>query len=83
MALLSILHNLSGFFLCIESAMRNTVVEVGVGAEDRTRALCSDGCQLRKSLDFDAPALIVCQMPVETVHIVKRQQVDILLHEIC
>ena len=32
-------------------------------------------------LNFDAPALIVCQMPVEHIHIVHGQQVDVFLDE--
>ena len=81
-ALLGIGHNVACLLLGIESAMRRLVVQVGIGAEDRTRALRSDLRQSGIALDFDTPALIVRQMPVEGVHVVKYHQIDELLDEV-
>ena len=42
----------------------------------------SDLCQFRIFLDLDAPSLVVCQMPVETVHVVQGKNIDELLDRI-
>ena len=75
-------HNVAYLLLCIVAAIRCLVVKVGIRADDRTATLGTYGDQLRPFLDFDAPALIISEVPVKHVHIMQRQQVDELLDKI-
>src|SRR5439155_15190820 len=50
-------------------------------ADDRLLAPRADGGQLRVLLDLDAPALVLGEVPVEGVHLVEREQIDVLLDE--
>ena len=74
-------HNLTGLGLGIVATIRNLIVDIRVGTNDGTCALRTDSDELRPLLDFDAPALVVSEMPVEDIHIVHGQQVEELLHE--
>ena len=49
---------------------------------DRLGAVCAHGGEFRVFLDFDAPALVVGQVPVEAVDVVQREHVDEALHGI-
>ena len=67
----SILHHLFDFLLRVEALV--------------LRAFALDACradlgQLRVLLDFDTPALVVSQMPVQAVDFEQRQNVDVSLH---
>ena len=80
--LLRVFHNLFGLFLRIEAAVRGVVVfPASCFADDGAVAHGADFRQLRIFLYFDSPALVVRQVPVEGIHVVQRQQVDILFYE--
>ena len=82
MTLGSIADNLTGLSLGVETTVGDVVVKVGIGADDGARTLRTNLRKLRPFLNLDAPTLIVGEMPVENVHIMERQQVNELLHEV-
>src|SRR5688572_16792522 len=83
-ARLGVGDNILDLFLCVETAVRNSVADVwreialfyGLGP------LRSDLGQARILFDLDPPALVVRQMPVKVVELVLRHQIDVLLDEI-
>ena len=72
------MHDLADLFLGVESPVGRSVVfgRIGVVAHDRLPAHRPDAGQFGVFLDFDAPALIFGQVPVETVHLVQGEDVD-------
>ena len=81
-ALGSISHYVASLLLGVESAVRNAIIQVGIGAQCGARTHGADGSEFGESLDLYSPSLVVGKMPVESVHIVHGQQVDVLLYEI-
>ena len=80
--LLRIAHNLLQFLLRVAAAVRRPVINRRVASQYRIvthRALLR---QLRIAVDGHAPALVVGQMPMETVHVVHRHRVEVLLHKL-
>ena len=75
-------HDLTSLSLRIITTIRCLVVDIRIGADDGTCALRTHRHKFRPFLDLDAPALIICEMPVEHIHIVHGQQVEELLHEL-
>src|SRR5690349_3109848 len=51
-------------------------------SDEGSIAPCADLGEPRILLDLDAPALVVGEMPVECVHLMKREEIDVLLHEL-
>ena len=76
-ALCCVGDNLAALLLCVEE--RTVVLPVilgSVASYDGLVALGSDGRQFGVLLYFNAPALVVGEVPVETVEVVERQHVD-------
>ena len=75
-------HHLLYLLLRVESAVGSAVVFASaVGSHLAALAPRADLGELRVLLDLDAPALVVGEVPVEAVHLVAGQQVDVLLRE--
>ena len=81
---LGVSDHVADFVLRIEHAfaIRLAVIFAGVTADDGFLALRPDLGQFRIFLDLDAPSLVVCQVPVEAVHIVQGKNIDELLDRI-
>ena len=78
-----IVDHFAHLLLCIEAAVgalvvtaRLVVLAAGVLADERAPPHRSDARQLGVAADFDAPALIVGQVPVKDIHLVQRQQIE-------
>ena len=69
-------------FLRIETSVRCSVILAGVVSYYCFRTLRADLCQSRIFLNFNSPSLIFCQVPVESIHIMQSQQVDILFYKL-
>ena len=80
-SLTCIFHYFPCFVLCVEAAVSNAVIKHCVEAYHRSGALRADGCQKRIFLYLYAPALVIAQMPVEHIHVVQREQIDIAFHK--
>ena len=78
---LCIFHDFFRFFLGEETTIRRIVILLCVSSDYRTTALGTYFRKFRILLNLDTPALIVRQVPVESIHVVQCQQVYILLHE--
>ena len=79
--LLRIAHDLLQFLLRVAAAVGRAVVNRRITPQHRIathRALLH---QLQVTVDGYTPSLIVRQVPMETVHIVHRHRVEILLHK--
>ena len=75
-------HDLAYLVLRVVSAIALVVVEAGVAPHHRALA---PGAHLGEPwvfLDFHTPSLVVGDMEMEGIHVVQRQHVDILLHEV-
>src|SRR5665213_1360627 len=81
-----IFNYLAYLVLRIKAAVRRIVVllrsTVVVITDHRLRALTAYGSQTRIFFYFDAPALIVSQMPVEIIQLIVSHQVDGLLYKL-
>ena len=71
-----IAHNLLGLFLRVEPADGHAVILPRAGGGDSLLAVGTYFGQLGIFLDFDAPALVLGQVPVEVVDVVQGQHVD-------
>ena len=80
-SLRGVAHDLTRLVLCVVASVGNTVIDSRVAPQHGHAALGAHLGQPRVFLDFDAPALVVGDVPVEGVHIMESHQVDILLHE--
>ena len=78
--LAGILHDFARLLLRVEALMGLAVILARVVSYDRLGAVCAHGGEFRVFLDFDAPALVVGQVPVEAVDVVQREHVDEALH---
>ena len=79
-------HDFADVVLRVETAVRRCVEDTFRGVRDvRTdeclRATCADLRQPRILQDLNAPALILGEVPVKTIQLVMREQVDVLLDE--
>ena len=61
-------NNVSYFVLCVVSAVNGLVF----AAEAVAVAERSDPCELRIFFNFNSPALVIGQMPVENVELIER-----------
>ena len=66
---LCIFHDLFRFFLSKETAIRRIVILLCVSSDYRTTALRTYFRKFRILLNLDAPALVVRQVPVESIHV--------------
>ena len=64
-----IIYDFFGLFLGVESTVRFAVVFAGVTSDDCFCSVSTDFSQFRIFFDFQTPALIVGDMPVEAVHV--------------
>ena len=78
--LAGVLHDFARLLLRVEALMGLAVILARVVSYDRLGAVCAHGGEFRVFLDFDAPALVVGQVPVEAVDVVQREHVDEALH---
>ena len=67
-------------FLGVESAVALSVELIPVLVNHSTVPVCTDLGKLWIFLDFNAPALILCKMPVEPVELVGCHHVQVFLH---
>ena len=77
-----IFYDFTALLLCVEAAVTLAVVEAGVTSDDCAGAPGTLRGQLGVFLDFNAPALVFGDVPVEAVHAMQGNQVDVLLHEL-
>ena len=75
----SVAYNLACVVLCVVARNRHVVVLARVGGGDGARALRANLCKLRILLYFNAPALVLGEVPVEVVDVVHGEHVDELL----
>ena len=76
-------HHLFHLFLSVVAAVVGVVILAAAQvAHHGTVAHRTYFIQLGIFLAFDAPALVVGQVPVEGIHVVQSQQVDVFLHEL-
>ena len=74
-----IAHHVADLVLGVVAAIRTRFPVAAHAAIARGNAAAADLGQLRISLDLDAPALVVGQVPVEGVELVQRHRVEQLL----
>ena len=77
-----VVHDAADVLLRVETAVGYAVVASRVVSDDRFGALRADFGEARVFLDFYAPALVVGDVPVETVDVVQGQHVDEAAHRI-
>ena len=78
-------HHFADIVLGVETTMTDAVeplILVTMPADEGLLAPRGDRRQLRVLLDLQAPSLIVGEVPVEAVHLVQREEVDVLLDEL-
>ena len=75
-------HDVATLLLRVETAVANAVVDGCVAAHNRACAPTANRGQLRVFFHFKAPALVVGEVPVELVHAVQGDEVDVFLHEV-
>ena len=68
-----ILHNLLCLFLCIETTIGLSVINIRVMPHDCTCAFGANLCQFWVLLYLKTPPLIIGKMPMEDIHVVKCQ----------
>ncbi len=68
--------NFLDIFLGIVAGVRDSVRSVCTPAERSASSGCANFGQLRIFLDFDSPALVFGEVPVEAVHFIKRHHVN-------
>ena len=68
--------HLADLLLRIEAAVRFAIILLPSFGNERFLAPAANFSQLGIFLDFDAPALVLGEMPMEGVEFVKAQQVD-------
>ena len=78
----SVAHNVLDVLLCVIPAIGCAVILAAVVSDDGLGASCANLGQERILLYFDAPPLVVGQMPMETVDVVQRQYVDKTSHRV-
>ena len=75
-------HDFAHLILGVESAVARAVEAlVSVGADLRGFAPGPDLSEARVALDFDAPALVLGEVPVKAVHFVLGHQVEVAFDE--
>ena len=74
-----IVDNFTDLVLSIVASVTDAVVRVEIPPYHGTAAVSADKGKLGITLDLDAPALVVGQMPVETVELVDGHDVKIAL----
>ena len=72
-----IAHDFEGLLLGEVAGIGDGIVRTEVTSDHRALANGTDGSELGILLDFDAPALVVGEMPVEGVHVVESKHVDV------
>ena len=78
-----VVDHLPDLRLRVEPAVPGRIeLHVAVRPDHRAVSPRADLRQLRIFPDFDAPALVVGQVPVEDVHLVERQEIDVFLDEL-
>src|SRR5690349_17311294 len=83
MTLGCICYNIFDLILRIKSSVANVVVTRSwIVTYDCAVTISADFSQLRIFFYFHSPALVVCKVPVKSVHLMKRNEVDILLYEV-
>ena len=78
----SVAHNVATLLLGVESTVRATVVFAGVVTDHGLSALTPHRSEARVALNFNAPALIVGEMPVKAVDVVQSEQIDEAFHAV-
>ena len=77
-----IIDDLFHLLLRIETTILLSVILATVMANDGFATFRTNFRQLRILLDLDTPTLVFTQMPMETVHVVQGNHVDVLLDRI-
>ena len=75
-SLSGILHDVATLLLRVEAAVGDPVIDSAVMPNDGLAALCPHLRQPGIFLDFQSPALVVRQVPVETVDVVEGEHVN-------
>ena len=78
----SVAHNVATLLLGVKSTVRATVVFAGVMTDHGLSALTPHRGEARVALNFNAPALIVGEVPVKAVDVVQGEQVDEAFHTV-
>ena len=86
-ALAGVVHHLADVALRIEALVRAAVIFARVVTNDRFGAVAAHLRQTRVFLDFDAPSLVVGDVPVHSVDVVEGKHIDepqyaVLRHEV-
>ena len=78
----SVAHDVAALFLSIKTAVANTIVDAGITTDHRSRAPSANRGQFRVFLALETPTLVVGDVPVELVHAVQGDEVDVSLDEL-
>ena len=78
-ALPRIIDDLTDLLLGVVAAVADAVVRIEVVFDHRPVAEAADFGETGVALNFEPPALVVREMPVETVELVERHYVEVLL----
>ena len=81
-ALGGVSYYLPCLILCIIASVRDAVRSPPLLPYDGTAAVCPLFRQLRPALDFDAPALVIRDVPVQDVYIVQGEYIYVSLYEL-
>ena len=80
----SIFHHLGDLLLSVPEAFSiRLAIELSAPIDMSHESLLTDGsdlCELRIFLDFHAPSLVVCEMPMKRIHFMDLHQIKNLLH---
>ena len=78
----SIGDDVFALFLRVKSTMRLAVIFASVFTYHRSRTMATDFGEFGQLLDFDAPTLVVGQVPVHAVNAVQSDHVDESFHTV-
>src|SRR5690349_4798233 len=69
--------------LRVKATIANAVVaRSGIMTDDSSITVCANFREFRIFFYFHSPTLVVGEMPVESIHLMKRNEVDVLLYKI-
>src|ERR1044071_962376 len=81
-AVSSVLHYFFHFFLCVITAIVDTVIAcTGVAANDSAIAVTTYSCKTGVFFYLDTPSLVICKMPVENIKLMISEIVNVFFYK--
>src|SRR6266498_4493545 len=70
------------FFLCVKATITNAIVSFsGITSDGRTISPTANLSKLWIFFYFNPPSLVICQMPMEIIHFMQGEVIDIFFYK--